>query len=140
MSIVQYESIKELVAQLDIYKQTKVAVYSLQLPSLSIGNILSVTAQFEATNPYSYNVMLGRYLYLCDATHNVNIVMPATTNITPNMHHLTVNIARNYKLTSNFVNPTLSLMAYSAASLASAGAQLKVEQGYGHLDALILGT
>lgn len=138
VNLFQYETSAELVTALDMYTQAQVNVYSIQLPNLNKGAILSLSAQFEATNPYTYNCMLGRYLLLKDATHIAYITKPCTSNISPNMHHCTVSIARNYKLASNFVSPVLSLVAYAGASMPVSGHKLVIEQGYGHLDILTI--
>jgi len=138
VNIVQLESSTELVANLDIFSQTKVPVYALQLPDLKANAILSVSAQFECTKTGNYNVMLGRYLNLKNSVLGINLTKPCTDNITVNGHHRVVNIARQCVIASDMAAPTLALIAYAGASSAVSGSKLVVEKGYGHLDVLII--
>jgi hypothetical protein len=83
---------------------------------------------------------LAKFLCIQDKATKLNVSQPSTFNITPDMHHGTVNVARNFKVPVNFTTPTLSLYTYAAASLATSNAKLVIEQNYGHLDVIIFGV
>lgn len=132
-----YSTTTELVSQLNVYTGAQVTVYEISLGSVAVDKIINVTAQFEVTNQYSYNSMLGRYLWLTSDQANFYINKPATCNTTPNMHHQTVNLARNIKITQNLTNVKIQLRAYAASYSAQSGHYNTVEQGYGHLDCIV---
>lgn len=89
-----------------------------------------ILAQFEATNPLPYNVGLGRYIVRSDGAR----IAPATMdNITPEMHHRVVSLAAWDR--QPVMGATYSLVVYAVSMNAKAGDSIRIEQGYGFLDA-----
>ena len=111
------------------YYATHVPIHAV---NVSGGSKNLVLAQFEATNPLSYTVGLGRYVRRSDGAR----IGPATMdNITPAMHHRVVNLG--VWDAQPIMNATYSLVVYAIASAAKPGDSIKIEQGYGFLQVMV---
>lgn len=139
LTVQHLETTAELVTAIPISIGSQPAnsreVYGINLPDLKVGDILQITSQVELTTPYTYNCMVGRYLKLGAIS---NVTKWCAENLIPAVHHGVYTTNRQYKITANMVAPRLSLMMYAAAANALANQNLVVEQGYGHLDVVIL--
>jgi hypothetical protein len=134
------QDLSENVTQLDIFNTTKQVIYSVPISQINVDQIVQITAEFEATNPYSFNVMLGSWIIMADTAISVGgtLLDPANAfNITPGNHHGVISKARNWKSTTTYANQYINLVAWAAASTASPGDNLIIEQQYGHLDVLV---
>jgi hypothetical protein len=134
------QDLSENVTSLEIATQAHKVIYSIPIGQININDVLQITAEFEATNPFSYNVMIGSRILLCTsdiATTGV-LVSPANAfNITPGNHHGVVTKARNWKSTLSYTNYHLNLVAWAGSVNALPGQMLQIEQAYGHLDVYI---
>lgn len=135
--IKHFESQNELSTGLDIYRQYQSAIYSINIGILNKDDILSISGQFEATNPFKYNCMCGRYLKLTHSGGAIYLSRPFTENITPDMHHGAIVLARHYKVPYDLQDVKIHLIAYAGADRSKFGDMLKIEQNYGHLDCLV---
>jgi hypothetical protein len=136
-----YQDLTEHVAYLDIYTQDKKVIYSIPLSNLNKNDVLMITGQFEVTNTYGYNTMIGSWLILGDSklsTSGVLIDVANAFNVTPSNHHGVITKARSYKINQDLKTVKyLNLVAWSASENAYSGDTIKVEQKYGHLDLII---
>jgi len=134
------QDLSEKVTSLNIYSQVAQVIYSVPIAAISNNSILQITAAFEATNPYPYNVMIGSNVILADSPIACLGVLldPANAfNITPGNHHGVVVKARNWQSAYNYTNKYVNLVAWAASSNAAANDKLIIEQSYGHLDVYI---
>lgn len=125
----------ELVTQLPKGAIHKV-VYSIALPDLNAGDVIEAHATFEATNPYTYNMMVGRYLLLATSDSSVigtEISEAATRNITPGMHHDHIQDFGTFLVTDAMSGMFVNFVAYCDAQAATSGHAAVVEQDYGRL-------
>jgi hypothetical protein len=130
----------ENVTQLDIYTQAKAVIYSVYVPQINADDVVQITSTFEATNPYTYNAMIGSWIILADSATNTlgTLIDPANSfNITPNAHHGVVVKARQWKAPSSYTGKYINVVAWSGSVNALSGHKLTIEQGYGHLDVVI---
>lgn len=135
------QDLSEDVISLNIYTQTPQVIYSITVPTITENDILQITGQFEATNPYSYNAMISSTILLADtSTTTTGVLIDAATsfNITPNMHHGVVIKSRSWQAPQNYTNKCINFVAHSGADTASPGDLLIIEQMYGHLDVVII--
>lgn len=133
------QDLSENITQLDIYNVTKQVIYSVPINQINMNDVVQITGSFEATNPYSYNVMIGSWIILGDSsksTSGVLIDCANSFNITPNMHHGIVAKARNWQASSTYYNKYVNLVGWAASVDSLNGHSLKIEQQYGHLDVL----
>lgn len=115
---------------------TKRVIYSIPLPDLAVGDLVQAWATFEVTNPYQFNVMVGRSLLIgatADAITGTEISEPATRNITPGNHHDHIQDFGSYRAPIALTGKFLNLIAYAGSSQAVAGDEAVVEQDYGRL-------
>lgn len=134
------QDLSENVTQLDIYNVTKAVIYSVPVSQINPNDVLQITCEFEATNPYSYNVMIGSWIVLADsATATTGTLLdPANAyNITPGNHHGVITKARNWMSQSSYANKYVNVVGWAASVNSSPGQNLAIEQSYGHLDVLI---
>lgn len=134
------QDITEAVSTLDIYNQTQVVIYSVLVEHISQNDIVHLTSQFEATNPYAYNVMIGSLVILADnntATTGVVLDTATSFNITQNMHHGVVIKTRNWQAPQDYDHKYVNVIGYAASDISSPGDLLIIEQNYGHLDVVI---
>lgn len=89
-----------------------------------------ILGQFEVTNPLPYNVGIGRYIVRSDGARIVPAVMD---NVTPDMHHSVITMSGWDR--SPVSGATYSLVVYAVSVNAKAGDSIRIEQGYGFLDA-----
>lgn len=125
----------ELVSTLPAGAVKKV-VYSIALPDLSPGDLVEAHATFEVTNPYSFNIMVGRQLRIANAASAVNgieLSEAATRNISPNMHHDHIQDFGTFVATTAMAGRFVNFVAYSGSSAYSAGDAAIVEQDYGRM-------
>lgn len=119
---------------------TRMVVFSVPIGDLPLGAALSVAAEYEATNPLGYNVMVASYLILADsptATTGVEIAEANGFNITANMHHGIITKVGALVVTEATPAAYVNLVSYAASSAATPGATLRVEQDYGRLSVLV---
>jgi len=134
------QNLTEMVTGLDIFNQTKASIFSVLVPKITAGNILQITSEFEATNPFSYNTMIACWIILTNSPTATlgTLIDPANDfNISPAMHHGVTVKARNWQAPSTFTNLYVNTVAWAGSSNANPGDTLIIEQGYGHLDVLI---
>jgi hypothetical protein len=140
--IQHYETNVELVDYIPvdkIFPYRRFKLYSLDIESIKKDSILNVTSQFEVTNDTSLNLMVGSVVEFCDVYEVcLEITKPVAFNITPAMHHGVITHNRNYKFDQDYTKGNLNIMVWSASSRANEDTQLKIEQDYGHLDAVIV--
>lgn len=125
----------ELVTQLPEGAVKKV-VFSIALPALAVGDLVEAHASFEVTNPYAFNIMVGRQLRIADAASAVNgieLSEAATRNISPNMHHDHIQDFGSYVVTDAMVGRFVNFIAYTGSTAYSSGDAAVVEQDYGRL-------
>lgn len=135
-----FQTLIEQVSYLNICTVKKAIIYSVLIPFFQAGDIMIITTEFEATNHYQYNVMIGSAIILGDEEGSVegDIIDPANAfNISPSMHHGVVTKARSYQTQKDVQNKYVNVVAWAASKNAKASHQLKIEQNYGHLDILI---
>lgn len=116
---------------------TKHVIYSVALPDLKAGDLIDVRATFEITNPYSFNVMVGRQLILGDGHLSVTgseISEAATRNITPGMHHDHIQDFGTYLVPSDMTGKHITVVAWSGSSAANSTHNVILEQDYGRLE------
>jgi len=126
----------ELATQLNIHTVQKEVIYSVALPDLYGGDVVEAYGTFEVTNPYPYNIMVGRLIILADspsATTGIELSEAATRNISPNMHHDHIQDFAQYKVPQDVSGKYVNLISYSAASRSVSTSRAKVEQDYGRL-------
>lgn len=116
-----------------------VILYSVPITINGPLDIITVFSQLEVTNPYSYNVGVGRYIVISNSASSVmgTTLQPAVMdNVTPDMHHMVISING---VTSGFPAGTyyVNFVGYAVANNATNGAQLVVEQGYGNTKVLV---
>lgn len=134
------QDLSENVTQLDIYNVTKQVIYSVPVDAINIDDVLQITSEFEATNPYTYNVMIGSWIVLADSPTATTgtLLDPANAyNITPGNHHGVITKARNWKASSSYTGKYVNVVGWAASVNATPGQMLTIEQSYGHLDVLI---
>lgn len=105
----------------------RVRVHAL---NVSADKKVLLLSQFEITNPNPYTVGIGRFVQRSDG----KLIAPATMdNITPQMHHGVYNIS----VIDNAPLPDAQyyVVVYAVSTAATPGAVVKIEQGYGFLQA-----
>lgn len=134
-----FETKKELTPSVIVNpKYIQMVIYSLQLPDLLKDDVIQVSTQCQVTNDMGYNLMVCKYLRLSSGKDTRNITAPCGTNVLPLIHHLPIHIARQYKLTKDMIAPKLELICYSAGFDGQLNGKVKVDQGYGHLDCVLI--
>lgn len=109
------------------------SVYSVTIPNLHPDNVIECKAQAEVTNPYQYNVQIDRGFAVGTTDEAFpNMIDPLNSeNVTPDMHHMSINISDQFHGYSGTV--TFSLVLSAASTSAQLGDAVRVEQGYGYL-------
>lgn len=118
-----------------VQNSDKRVVYSVPITA-SAGDKMIFSFAGEVTNPYAYNMMLGRGAILSTADDSVlgTILLPfATENITPGEHHKIFGGAAMHSFAAAF-SGFLNIVIYAGADSALSGQAAPVEQGYGRLD------
>lgn len=99
----------------------------------SQGQKILINAQFEITSELPFAVGIGRYIKRSDGAR----INPATMdNVILSTHHKVANISVIDP--SPIPNANYELMIYAASSGARNGDVIRLEQGYGFLQALVL--
>lgn len=135
-----FQSLSEKNGSLPIYTTGKKVIYSVCIPEIKKDNVVSITTAFEATNNYSYNVMIGSCIQLCnssDSVEGINIDVPNAFNISPAMHHGVINRARQFKATQDYYNQCVNVVAWASSLGAKLNDKLVIEKDYGHLDVFV---
>jgi hypothetical protein len=110
---------------------SRVPVHKLNVPSKT-GNKVLLIAQIEVTNPQAYTVGIGRVMLRSDG----KVIIPAVMdNVTPQMHHSVITMAGWDA--SPAQNGEYSLVVYAVSTSAKSGDLVRIEQGYGFLQAAI---
>lgn len=112
--------------------------YMVQIPNLVPADIVQCMGQSEETNPYSYNVMIGRAIARGTSWGGTGagftwLNPPTSENVSPNMHHMAIqNIGFDTGQTG-YVYYSLILYAASGSGTSS----LTHEAGYGGIYCLV---
>lgn len=113
------------------------SIYSVELPPLKAGDVITAHTNFEITNEYSYVIVVGRYIVLGDDPDdvlNIRIGPAAGRNILPDMHHDDKSQSASYVVPEDMTGKFVNVVTYAASMLAPDSNQLAViEQGYGGL-------
>lgn len=134
------QDINEHIECLQINPVVEQVLYSVKVPEIKQGDVLQVTSEFEITNDFTYNVMIGAKIILADSSKNTNgalIDQANGFNVTPNMHHGVVSKSRTWKAESTYNDKYVNVVIWSLSVNAFSNDKLKIEKGYGHLDVLI---
>lgn len=136
------ELIRELVLH-HPYRFT--SLYSLKLPGLRKGDVVQVHSQFELTNDLGFNVMLAHAMLLTtnesiikygDKPSGIILSNYAGENITRNMHHGFRTLVGSARIDEDG-DAYVSVIVYAASDASKPGDKLKVERGYGRLQATV---
>ena len=123
---------------------TKTSIISVELPDVAEGDILVCLAEFEGTNPESYNVGVWSALLLAaalDATTGVELSEFNGANITPGNHHMTFVKTAMHVVTASDVTAGrrfVNLVGYARSTAAQPGDVLVIEQDYGRGNVLLV--
>lgn len=129
------ENVTSLPVPTLVQNSDKRVVYSVPITAAA-GDKMIFSFAGEVTNPYNYNLMLGRGTILAasaDAVLGTVLTRFATENITPGEHHKIFGGSGIHTFTAAF-SGFLNVVIYAGASAAQAGHAAPVEQGYGRLD------
>ncbi len=102
--------------------------------SIKRGDIVYLDGQVEVTNNVGQNVLVGTYIKV----NGNRAGYYSTENVIPAVHHLPLRTSAIYTADSDG-SYKFSLVSYAGSSLA-AGKTLRVEQGYGHLAAIVFSS
>lgn len=115
------------------------SVYAVTIPNLQPSDVVQCVAQAEVTNNLHFNVQVDRVLAI--GTTNQAwpaIINPVTSeNVTPDMHHMAINMSVIDTGRSGTV--TYSLVLSAASTNAQQGDAVTVERGYGGLWCHVMG-
>lgn len=110
-------------------------VYSVRLPVIQAGDIIKAWATFEVTHEFAENVMVCRGLRICasaTATAGTKISADSCRNVTPGMHHDSIQDFGSIVGTPGMSQMWLNFVAY-ANHYELPGAAVRVEPDYGRL-------
>lgn len=135
----------ELVKEVPIRKRSEYVMtrlYSVKMPELGFGNVLSTQAYAEITNnhgKYGDWVMIGWATVLEDAYGNwkEEVTEPKATNCLRNQHHCVINDATTHFVSGNYRDSYLSFFVW-AGSATHYDKVLTVEQDYGRLSGFLI--
>ena len=139
-----YEDLVEKLRYLPLdtaFPYHKYVLYSVFLPEIKKGDLIYITNEFEATNDTLINLMIASEIKLCDSSQDIDGVILAQNNgfnISPMMHHGVTVHARIYKASDNYTNKYINVIIWTASSAANSYDTVKIEDHYGHLDAVIV--
>jgi hypothetical protein len=108
-----------------------VPIFTVTLPTVSAGQVISFTADAQVTSNYStINPFLATYVAINGAAAD----LPQGSNVSPGQHYLNVTRAGYWQAGSNLKNVTVQLMARGADDVLSPNQPaLAVNQGDGVL-------
>jgi hypothetical protein len=108
-----------------------VPVLTVTLPTVSAGQVISFTADMQATNNYTtVDPTLSTYV----AINGTPADLAQGTNVTPAQHHFNPTRAGTWQAGSNLSNVVIQLMARASDTQLGSNVQgLSVDQGYGVL-------
>ena len=142
-----YTTTKELVPNIVLttgQPYRYVGVYKLDMPLLKAGDVVAINSQFEGTNDLGYNVMVAHAIVVADTASPVLAPKPqgiivseyAGENIVPAEHHGFRTICGSFAVPKDG-DYFATLYVYAASTAATPGARLTINQGYGHLSAIV---
>lgn len=141
-SITLFESTKELIqvipitAEITNYKYNN--IYTIRLPDLEPGDILQITSKCQLTGVYVYSVMIAGYLQIRSSKGSSYLSKPSGCDIVEGIEHCTWNINKQHLVKESLKDVYIDLVMYSASTAAAKGDLLTVDQGYGHLDCVLI--
>lgn len=122
-------------------------IYAVMVPGLKMGDIVRLDAQFEVTNPYSYNVQVDRYCAIgVPAGYDPGLQLTPITgsNVSPAEHHMrdtcyaVVDDALLTALGTAWAGDTTFSLVLEAASTSAGGSDtLSVADQYGEIVATV---
>ena len=138
-SIERAERVRRLPVLPAAARTGKRVVYS-QPVDVHGGEVLLAVAEFQITNDLGVNVYVGSQIVLTDRPTDIQgsaVTAANGENVTPAMHHGQQTKTGTYQVAADtsgtrFVN----LVAWGAASQATAGDVIRVDAGYGRLSVL----
>lgn len=139
-----YEQLQESVSTIAITQNNqyiRTVLYSLKIDKLRAGDFMIISAEYEVTNNHGVNVMIASKIILSDSpTSSEGILVDQANgfNVTAGNHHGLITKSRSYRVKEDMQDVYLNLVAWSASTAVKPGALLKIEQRYGHLDAIII--
>jgi hypothetical protein len=116
-------------------------VYSAGLDRLRPGDVVTVTAQAEVTNPQDYNVFVGSTIVLASSPQAVSgddFTRGGGGNVTPSMHHAIITSDASLTISAPIRRAWVNLVLTAASSLPRPDDQLTVEPGAGQVTAVVL--
>lgn len=143
--IQHYETTKELLNNIIIESVIKDyqlhVLYSIPIQNIYKDDIVSISTEFEVTQNNAYMTMIGSYVILSDAPYSPKgdyVVQPNGFNLDNRLHHAVPMHHRQFKANKDYLGTYyLNVVIYSSSTDAKNGDVLKIEQNYGHLDAVI---
>jgi hypothetical protein len=134
------QDITENINDLNISTINKEVIFSVPIEKIDIDDVIQITSEFEVTNQYKYNVMIGSWIVLGNTPLAIAgiLLCPSTAfNVTPDMHHGIVSKSRNYKFNSSYSGKYVNMVSWAASDNSSPKDILLIEKGHGHLDVVI---
>ena len=113
-------------------------IYEVRIPLLK-GDLVYLEGQVEVTNPTAANVLLGVCIRTTESEFKTKkkISHWSTGNVTREMHHMPLRVSAKY-LADRDEEIVFAISAHAASdSILAKEEHLQVEQGYGHLLALV---
>ena len=116
----------------------KNVIFSIEITeNLSIGDVLLVTSEYQATNDLGFNTSIVSQLILTNSQHattGLEITEANGYNITPNMHHGYLVKNGTIEMTSRSINKKyVNLISFSKSNAAKPGDSLTIDNDYGRL-------
>jgi hypothetical protein len=123
-----WKSNGEMVGQLMNCTGTYTPILSVTIPSVSAGQTLSIDADMEATEPYASASMLATYVTI----NGESVDDPQASNVSAEMHHMTVTRAAFWQARTNLKNVVVQLLARACDdTMGPNEIALQVNHGYG---------
>jgi hypothetical protein len=119
----------EMVSQLMNCASSYVPVLAVTIPTVQAGQTLMIDGDMEATDNYTTTgPMLASYLTI----NGYGVDFPQASNVSPDMHHMTVTRAAIWQAKSNMQNVVVRLVARACDdTLSTNQVALQVNYGYG---------
>lgn len=108
---------------------------NLELPDLSLGEIIIFFSHGQVTNDMGYNVSFQKKIMLND----LDLTEEIGGNVTPDVHHGSYSLCGSYKVETEMIKPKLRVVACALSTRAIDSSYLKVDRDYGRLSCVILG-
>jgi hypothetical protein len=140
-TVTQPTSSWRAIYEIDLWKDPDTGLVDEVNGPLVAGEILQVTAQFEATSELTYASALVQGVTLTQLPGATEVLgIEVTENAGENfsktlLHHAYRSVSRNWKVPAGMETfRYLKLVTYCSSTLATAGATVAIMQDYGHLD------